>query len=178
MTNATAIHPANAVTADALLKKYATQLTAALAVVISITGVMMFFSLYKREVEAMHEWLGMGFVVAVALHLARHRRPVGMMLGQARMRVLMLITVVIAAGFLLFPSGKEGNPVKQTIGAVMRAPVSNVAPMLGITSEEALARLNAAGATNATPTQSIETIALASNTPPMKLLKAIVGEAK
>ena len=59
--------------ADSLLKKYSTPLTAATAIVVCVTGVMMFFHLYKGEVQAMHEWLGMGFVVAAVLHLLRHR---------------------------------------------------------------------------------------------------------
>ena len=73
MTNAiTTSSPTNqpadaASNADALLKKYSTPLTAATAIVVCVTGVMMFFHLYKGEVQAMHEWLGMGFVVAAIL---------------------------------------------------------------------------------------------------------------
>ncbi len=82
------------------------------SVIISATGVMMFFSLYKREVDAMHEWLGLAFVIAVAFHLARHRKSLVAMLSQNRMRIPMLLTGVIAAGFLAFPSSNEGNPMK------------------------------------------------------------------
>jgi lysylphosphatidylglycerol synthetase-like protein (DUF2156 family) len=133
-------------TIDALLKKYATQLTAALAVVIVITGVMMFFSVYKRQVEALHEWLGMAFVLAVVLHLTRHRKPLLTMLSQSRMRILILLTALIAAALIGFPSSKESNPIKQMIGAVLRAPIGEVAPVLGVSAEDAMTRLTAAGA--------------------------------
>jgi hypothetical protein len=161
-------------TADEILKKYATQLTAALAIVVCLTGVMMFFKWYKGEVEAMHEWLGMGFVVAVALHLTRHRRPLGMMLTQQRTRLILLLTTLIAAAFLVLAPAKGSNPVKQTVGAVLRAPLEEVAPLLGMSSGEALARLADIGITPTSPRQSLESLARASKTSPMKLLSAVL----
>ena len=98
MTNAiTTSSPTNqladaASNADALLKKYSTPLTAATAIVVCVTGVMMFFHLYKGEVQAMHEWLGMGFVVAAVLHLLRHRRPLTLMMKQSRTHILLVLT--------------------------------------------------------------------------------------
>ena len=163
-------------TADEMLKKYATQLTAALAIVVCITGIMMFFKWYKGEVEAMHEWLGMGFVVAVVLHLLRHRNALGMMLAQHRTRLILAVTALIAAVFLVAAPAKGSNPVKQTVGAVLRAPLGDVAPVLGISPQEAIARLEDIGITQASPTQSLESMARASKTSPMKLLNAVLDQ--
>ena len=168
----------NASTADAALKKYATQVTAATAVVTCVTGVMMFFHLYKGEVQAMHEWLGMGFVVAVVLHLARHRRPLAMMLVQNRMRVLLLVTALISAAFL-YPASSgqsQGNPMRSTVDAVLRAPIEDVAPVFGLSSKEMITRLSEAGATNVSEANSIESAAVAAKTPPMRLLAAVVSQ--
>ena len=49
-------------TFDETLRKYATQTTMALSLVVGVTGVMMFYHFYKGEVEALHEWLGLAFV--------------------------------------------------------------------------------------------------------------------
>lgn len=166
----------SASTTDALLKKYSTQLTAALAVVVCVTGIMMFFHLYKGEVAAMHEWLGMGFVAAVGLHLARHRRPLGLMLKQHRMHALMLATLLAAAAFLAPSSGQEANPVRSTLQAVMRAPLKDLAPVLGLSNEELAGRLSAAGTENPAPEQSLETLARSQQSDPMKLLAAVVGK--
>ena len=170
----TTAQPKERASADALLKKYSTQLTAALAVVVCITGVMMFFHLYKGEVEAMHEWLGMGFVAAVALHLTRHRKPLAMMITQNQMKILMAVTALIAAAFLVgSPAKQSGNPMRMTIKAVLSAPISDVAPVFGLSTDAAITQLTAAGARNATPAESIDSLAKASKTEPFKLLATL-----
>jgi len=171
-TNPTTASP----TADDWLRKYATQLTAALAVVVCVTGVMMFFKWYKGEVEAMHEWLGIGFVGALILHIARHRQPAGRMLTQTRTRLLLVCTGVIAAAFLLLAPAKTGNPLKQTVGAVLRAPLRDVAPLFDLSAAQAVARLSEAGFSNADPARSIQAMAIANHAPPLKLLNAVIEQ--
>lgn len=172
----TAKHPADTVnTTDSMLRKYSTPLTAATAIVVCVTGVMMFFHLYKGEVQAMHEWLGMGFVVAAVLHLVRHRRPLGLMLKQSRTHVLLVLTLVISLAFLYPSSGEQqANPMRSTITAVMRAPVKDLAPVVGITTAELAARLADAGVAQVAATDSIESLAKARQTDPMKLLSAAI----
>lgn len=161
---------------DGLLKQYATQLAAVLAVVVGVTGVMMFFRLYKGEVESMHEWLGLGFVAAVALHVLRHRRPFARMAGQLPMQVLLAATVMVVTAFLMFSPPKQGNPFKQVSEAAMRAPVRDLAPVLGIPVEVVLRRLDEAGAGAAAPDASIETLAATSGVDRTKLLQAALGK--
>ena len=178
MTNAiTTSSPTNqpadaASNADALLKKYSTPLTAATAIVVCVTGVMMFFHLYKGEVQAMHEWLGMGFVVAVVLHLLRHRRPLGLMMKQSRTHILLVLTLVISLAFLYPSSSQQPNPMRSTITAVMRAPLKDLAPVVGVTTAELTARFAEAGVARVDATDTIETLAKAHETDPMKLLGA------
>lgn len=162
--------------ADAALKKYSTALTTTLGLVICVTGVMMFFRLYKGEVAAMHEWLGMAFVAAIALHLLRHRRPFINLLAQPRTWVLSLLTALIAVAFLAFPSPKGGgNPMKQTVNAVLRAPIGQVAPVLGISEAELIDRLDAAGIPQATARQSIESLARSKQRNPMQVLTSVIN---
>ena len=162
--------------ADELLKRYATQLTTALGFVVCITGIMMFFRWYKGEVEAMHEWLGLGFVVAVVLHITRHRIPPSVMLVQNRTRILLVCTALLATAFLVVSPQKAVNPAKQTIGAVLRAPLGDIAPVFGLSAKEAVTRLSEAGVRNAASTQSIEAMARANNTAPLKLLNAVINQ--
>lgn len=162
--------------ADELLRRYATQLTTALGLVVCITGAMMFFRWHKGEVEAMHEWLGMGFVAAVVLHVLRHRKPLIMMLSQYRTRIVLITTALIAAAFLVIPQQNAASPVKQTIGAVLRAPLGDVAPVFGLSADTAMARLEESGVRNVSAEKSIETMARTNNTPAMKLLSVILDQ--
>lgn len=176
MTDAVLARPVPAQTGavDGLLRRYATQATTVLAVVVCVTGAMMFFNLYKGDVAAMHEWLGMGFIAAAVLHGARHRKPLAAMLTQRRMQVAALVVALAAASFIAFAPSNEGSPVRTIIGATLNAPISEVAPVFGISADEAIARLNTAGAVNAQPSQSIESIAKANQTDAFKLLSAVV----
>ncbi len=176
VTAKTATQPDTSSTADSMLKKYSTPLTAVTAVVVCVTGVMMFFHLYKGEVQAMHEWLGMGFVVAAVLHLLRHRRPLTLMMKQSRTHILLVLTLLISLAFL-YPSsgGQQVNPMRSTIEAVLRAPIKDLAPVVGITTEELAARLADAGIEQPAPADSIESLAKSSQTEPMKLLTAAMS---
>ena len=181
MTSATATAktgtpPDTSSTTDSMLKKYSTPLTAVTAIVVCVTGVMMFFHLYKGEVQAMHEWLGMGFVVAAVLHLVRHRRPLAFMMKQSRTHILLVLTLVVSLAFL-YPSsgGQQVNPMRSTIEAVLRAPIKDLAPVVGVTTEELTARLADAGVAQPSPTDSLESLAKTSQAEPMKLLTAAMS---
>ena len=181
MTSATATaktstQPDTASITDSMLKKYSTPLTAATAIVVCVTGVMMFFNLYKGEVKAMHEWLGMGFVVAAVLHLLRHRRPLTLMMKHSRTHILLVLTLLISLAFL-YPSsgGQKVNPMRSTIEAVLRAPIKDLAPVVGVTTEELTARLADAGVAQPAPTDSIQSLAKAGQAEPMKLLTAAMS---
>ena len=176
VTAKTATPPGTASAADSMLKKYSTPLTAATAIVVCVTGVMMFFHLYKGEVQAMHEWLGMGFVVAAALHLLRHRRPLTFMMKQSRAQILLVVTLLSSLAFL-YPSsgGQKINPMRATINVVLHAPIKDLAPVVGVTTEELTARLAHAGVTKSSPADSIQSLARANQTEAMKLLAAAMS---
>lgn len=150
---------------DTLLRRYATQATAALSVVVGVTGVMMFFHLAKAEVEAMHEWLGLGFTAVALGHAVRHRHSLVPMLRQTRMRLLLGAAAVAAAAFVVLAPPKTGNPFRQTTQVVLQAPLKDVAPLVGVSPDDLAARLNATDAS-----QSIEAIARARGTDPVALL--------
>ncbi|MFT3848398.1 MAG: DUF4405 domain-containing protein [Propionivibrio sp.] len=170
----TADHPV-----DSLLKKYSTPLIAATAIVVCATGAMMFFHLYKGQVQAMHEWLGMGFVVAAVLHLLRHRHPLGRLMLQRQTHLLLALMLLISLAFLYPSSGeRKGNPMRATINAVLHAPVKDLAPVVGVTSVELAARLADAGVAPVAATDSIASLARASRTEPMKLLNAALTARK
>lgn len=151
--------------AESLLRRYSTQATAALAVVVGVTGVMMFFHLAKAEVEAMHEWLGMAFVAAAMLHVVRHRVGFANMLGQTRMRLLFGAAALAAAAFIVLAPPKQGNPFRQATQLVLQAPIAQVAPVVGVPAAELAARLGTAD-----QGLSIEAVAKSKGADPVQLL--------
>lgn len=160
---------------DSLLQKYATQVTAALFLIVAVTGVLMFFHLLKAEVEGIHEWLGLGFALAATLHLLRNRRPFALMLAQPRARALILVVAVASVGVIALSPPKGPNPFRQATQRVMAAPLADVAPVMGITTAEAVARLQAAGIANAAPEKSIDALARDHGKHPAMLLGVLTA---
>lgn len=152
------------------------QATTALAVVVGVSGVMMFFHLAQAQVEALHEWLGMAFVLVAVLHAVRHRHSIAAMVSQPRMRVLAGAAIAVAAAFVVLTPNKGPNPFRQTTQAVMKAPLRDVAPVIGISAEELTARLDAAGFAAGDAGQSIEATARAKGADPMTVLAAALGQ--
>lgn len=161
--------PAERPSLDGILRRYATQATTALSVVVGVTGVMMFFHLAKADVEAMHEWLGMGFAIVAVAHAIRHRASIANMLGQTRMRVALGAAALAAAAFIVLAPPKQGNPFRQVTDRVMQAPIEQAAPVLGLSPAELAARL---GTTDTR--QSMAAIAAAQGVePPAVLVRAL-----
>ena len=74
-TTTTNVNTNKAINNPGFLKKNATQLVVPLSIIVSITGLMMFFHIAQDKIEGAHEWLGIAFMVAIGLHMARNFKP-------------------------------------------------------------------------------------------------------
>lgn len=163
---------------DSGLRRYATQATAVLSVVVGITGVILFFHLAKDPVEAIHEWLGMGFAVVAILHVIRHRGSFALMLRQRQLHVLAAITALGVAAFVaLVPPKPPGNPMVRLARAAEQAPISQLAPVMGSRTEDVLARLRQAGI-NAEPGDSLAALAASHHVESVKLIALALPPSK
>jgi len=164
---------------DPLLRKYATHLTATLSLVVGVTGVMMFYHLYKGKVQGLHEWFGMAFLCAFLLHIVRNRRQFLTLFKQNTMRVLLGAAAIVSLAFLLLAGPEKVSPSKGLAAALIRAPIARVAGALGVSVEQAVSRIVAAGGSNASADSTIETVATSAHVDAVKLLNAVLRpEAK
>ena len=159
---------------DPALKRYATHLTATLSFVVGVSGTMMFFHLFKGKVQAMHEWFGMAFLLAFLAHMLRNRRPFLALFSHTRIQAFLGIATLSALAFLLLAPPERINPSKSLASTLLRAPLSSLAPALGIPVEQAVSRVIAAGGTGASADSSIETVASRVPVDAMKLLNAVL----
>ena len=160
------------------LHRYATHVVAALIVVVGVTGTMMFYRLYKSSVQDLHAWIGMAFLVGIVLHVTRNRRQLSPLFSHTRMHVLWVIAAAVAACFVYLAPAPKPNPARSLTKAVLRTPLVNIVPVLGITPELALARMRAAGVSNPALDQSIEDAAQRSHTDSVTLLVAVLNTDK
>jgi hypothetical protein len=130
------------------LRSWATPLTIGSTVIVTATGLLLFFHTAPGLTRPAHEWIGWIMAVAVVAHVILNfrafkgyfRRPIALAILGASALVMGLSFVDLA------PAGAGGgNPVAAVMGAMGRAPVETVIALSGHDIEEGLALLAAEG---------------------------------
>lgn len=164
------------------LLRAVTPIVVAVFAVSATTGVLLFFHLGERLIKELHEWIGLAFVAAAALHIARNARALA---GYARRPTLWIaaaLALAAAAAFIVpalgVRQGEGGGGSRALAGIVLRAPLDEVAPLLDTTPAALGERLTAAGLKVTGTSASLADIAAASGRPPREVLDlALAGQA-
>lgn len=143
-----------------LAVELSTPATIALFVVVGVSGVMLLFKIGEGFVKGAHEWLGLVFVIAGGIHVFRHWRATKKYFTSRAFWAVAAIVGVITIAFVA-PSagGGHGNPMFTVVTAVAGAPIERVAPILGTTPQDMMAKLDKAGIKVEGPTQTLEEVA-------------------
>jgi len=165
---------------DTFLRRYATPLSLVTGFAVSITGIMMLFGL-RGGLGEIHEWIGVAFVAALLMHIVRNWRAVlGMMKPWPSKAIVGVVGIALAVLVLTnLPSGHggghQGGPwlVANRVGAV---PITIAAPALGMTGDEAIAKLKAKGITVKDGKTSLADIARDEETPLPQLFALLLRE--
>lgn len=136
------------------IRKYSTPLSMAGFLIIGVTGVLMFAGIRNSQINTLHEWFGIAFVVVAILHILRNGKAFLAMLKQPQGLVIVGLIGglgLVATGASLATTGAgRGNPNHAAFMVVQRladAPISQVAPVLGMPADQAVARLRQGGVT-------------------------------
>ncbi|WP_135081325.1 DUF4405 domain-containing protein [Terasakiella sp. SH-1] len=158
------------------LMRYATVATVATSIVVGISGVMLFFHVGEGYVKGAHEWIGMAFFVAALLHALRHVKPITKLLPKTRSKIIIAVVALVSLGFIVAPilNPNGGNPFKQFVKVSQNAPISSLAPVVGMSQEALVKKLQGAGVQNVQLEQSLREISQASGVEMHELFGALV----
>lgn len=146
---------------DGALRRWSTPGTIVLSVVVAVTGIILFFHLAKGAVETIHEWVGIAFVAVAVLHAVRHRGSFAMQMRQRTNQALAAAMALgVAAFVVLTPAKPPGNPMVQLALEAHKAPIAQLAPVIGTDAGGIVARLAEAGI-SALPDDSLAALAAA-----------------
>jgi hypothetical protein len=130
------------------IRAWATPLTIGAFVVMSVTGILMFFHFNTRLNKLVHEWAGWAMVLGVAAHVAVNWTPFARYLssGLISRSLVALGIVTLAASFAPPPQqARGGSAAGMAVRAIVEAPISNVAPLTGKSLERIMEDLAKAG---------------------------------
>lgn len=131
----------------AVLRTWATPLTAAAFVIMAVTGVLMFFHLDVGLNKQVHEWLGWLMVVAVLAHGWLHWPSLRRYLTASRsaQATLAVALLVLGASFVVSGEQEGAPPPVLAMQAISRAPLKDVATLAGKPFAQVQHELAAAG---------------------------------
>jgi hypothetical protein len=160
------------------LRKYATPLSLVTGLAVSITGLMLLFGI-RGEMGDLHEWIGVAFVAAILMHIVRNWKALGFLfkskgsaavavVGGLALAVLIVLHIPTGGG-----QGHGGGPW-MVVNRVADAPISVSAPALGLTADQAVTKLKAAGVPVDGPTDSLTHLARDHGQPLPKLFGLLI----
>lgn len=142
----------------------------------AVTGSLMFFHLDTGLNKTAHEWLGWAMVAAVVLHLLVNVKAFKRYFAQPTGRWIMAASAaVLVLSFVPLGGGGGKPPFVAPMQALARAPLSTVAQVAGVSTDELRARLLRAGVASAGDSQTISELVGPDLGQQMRTLSAAMG---
>ena len=142
------------------LRKWATPWTVGSFVLMSVTGVLMFYHLNSPLNKLAHQWLSFAFLAGVGVHVfvnwlafSRYfKSPVAI-------AVMAVFGVVLVGSFVNLGGAKAEPPTRAIMASLGRTPLSELAPIVHATPDALVARLQARGFPATSVSQSPDDLA-------------------
>ncbi len=113
---------------------------------LTVTGVLMFFHLDSGLNKVVHEWLSWVLVIGVGLHLLLNLPAVKRYLSQTTARwVIGGFALMLALSFVPVGGSRAEPPFAAPIHAMAQAPLPVLAQVIGLSADDVRTRLQSAG---------------------------------
>jgi uncharacterized membrane protein SirB2 len=123
---------------------------------LSVTGVLMFFHLNSGLNKTAHQWLSWAMVGGVALHVALNLPAFKRYFIQRTSRwVIALFVILLALSFVPLKESKKAPSYASSVRALTQTPIATLAQVADTSPEEMRTRLEDAGLSPTSDTQSI-----------------------
>lgn len=149
-------------------------------VVVSVTGVMMYFKMRMFSIQTLHIWLGFAFALVGCLHLFKNWQGFCFYFKKRSTLVSVLLGVSVTLAFILIPlinpQTKSPSPKNQLFSVMMQAPLSKVAAFMDKDADQMLKAL-AHKQIVASYRQSVAEIAQSNNRSSDEVLRIVFNAA-
>jgi len=112
-------------------KELATSITTFTFMIISITGILMFFHILDQYTEALHKILGLVFVMFAIAHIFFNWKSMKNYFKKKTFIYAAILTLMISLVFIVKSGDKGENPKDIVINSVINAPFHDAISILG-----------------------------------------------
>ena len=134
-------------------RKPATSLTIGLFLVMTISGLLIFFEFGTGGIRATHEWTSIAFTAAALMHVLVHQRPFTRYFKERTVAYILL--AFSFGGVLYVQSRNDLYAAEETYQQVIHSDLSGLTPLLGKDIGSLKQKLSDMGLTVTDPSQSI-----------------------
>ena len=141
------------------IRRWSTPLTIGAGIFVAITGLFMFF-ITENPVKFAHELVGIGFSVAIVLHILSNWRPFKRYFSQRS--AVSIIALAWLIGISLVTTSvllDGGEPEELIVNRIEQTPIVLLAPVVGMDVSELVEQLSNDGFAVDNPEMSIEQLA-------------------
>jgi hypothetical protein len=153
----------------------ATSFTTILFVIISVSGVMMFFHFFDTQVKSLHEILGLVFVGAALFHVIFNWSSMKRYFAKKVFFLSFTLLLAISSFFVVQSLSQKENPKGVLIEKMLSAPFKNSLDVLHVNYDDAIDRLNRENISIETQ-ESIQKIAQTNKTSPFRIVAILIQE--
>ncbi|DAB31185.1 MAG TPA: hypothetical protein CFH79_10490 [Sulfurospirillum sp. UBA11407] len=153
----------------------ATSFTTILFVIISVSGVMMFFHFFDTQVKSLHEILGLVFVGAALFHVIFNWSSMKRYFAKKVFFLSFTLLLAISSFFVVQSLNQKENPKGVLIEKMLSAPFKNSLDVLHVNYDDAIDRLNRENISIETQ-ESIQKIAQTNKTSPFRIVAILIQE--
>ena len=161
----------------ATLRRWATPLTIGAFMLMSITGILMFFHINVGISKVAHEWLSWAMVIGVSLHLVTNWKMFARYFSQKAALGVIGFFAILTVASMLIPGKEErrGPPGAQASNVLMNAPLDKLAGITGNTLEDLQAKLQAQGLKLDATMVSLDAVAKQNQRNPVEVLNGVIA---
>ena len=150
-------------------------------VVVSITGVLMYFKIRMFSIQSLHIWLGFAFALVGCLHLFKNWSGFLSYFKKRSTFVSAAFALFVTAAFIILPlinpQAKSISPKNQLFSAMLNAPLSKIAAFVDL-DEEMMVKKLADNQILASSKQSVSEIAKANEKSNDEVLSIVFSAPK
>ena len=162
----------------ATLRRWATPLTIGAFMLMSITGILMFFHINPGISKVAHEWLSWAMVIGVGLHVVTNWKVFSRYFSQKAAVGIIGLFAILTIASMLIPGGDErrGPPgAMQASQVLLNAPLDKLAGITGSTLEGLQVKLREQGLKLDAAMVSLDEVAKQNQRNPVEVLNGVIA---
>lgn len=141
------------------IRRWSTPLTIGAGIFVAITGLIMFF-ITEDPFKFAHELVGIGFSIAIVLHILSNWRPFKRYFSQGGAVSIIVIAWLIGISLIVASAILDrGEAEERIITQIEETPIVLLAPVIGMDVKELINQLDDDGFVVDNPDMSIEQLA-------------------